>query len=267
MARGVMLNALSFAAEIRPEHLELTGGEPVLWPHLREFVQLAHGVAPHVRVHTNLTALLRPDGDDAIRSLAETRTELLVSLPEMLEDRTVIECMDTLVKLSAAGYGDPSRGAIPLDIAYTPMAGSLPRPQEQLEREYRDALSVHRIGFRTLVPIVHVPLGGFADWLEESGERDAYTAKLRAAYDPTAADDLPCRHGLEIGWDGTLWDCDYHLAAGVPLAEEPRQVGDYVSSPVGQTSLATRRIHFAEHCFACTARRIVPDVAAASDEA
>lgn len=259
MPRGVMLNALTFAAEVHPDRIEVTGGEPVLWPHLREFLQLARGAAAHVRVHTNLTALLGAEGPDALRSLAENRTELLVSLPEMLEDRTVIECMQTLVQLAAAGYGDPSRGAIPLDIAYSPMAGSLPRPHDELEREYRDALSVHRIGFRSLVSIVHVPLGGFADWLDESGRRDRYVAKLHKAYDPATADDLPCRHGLEIGWDGTLWDCDYHLAAEQPLAEQPRQVGDYVSSPVGQMSLATRRIHFAEHCFACTARREVPD--------
>jgi pyruvate-formate lyase-activating enzyme len=89
MERGVMLNALTFAAEVHPELIELTGGEPVLWPHVREFLQLARGAAPRVRMHTNLTSLLGPEGPVALRSLVETRTEVVASLPEMLEDRTV----------------------------------------------------------------------------------------------------------------------------------------------------------------------------------
>jgi radical SAM/Cys-rich protein len=255
MQRGVMLNALTFTAEVHPDLLDLTGGEPTLWPLLREFLQLARDVAPSVRVHTNLVSFLGPQGPAALQSLVETRTEILASLPEMLEGRTVTECMEALAMLSSAGYGDPVRGEIPLDIAYTPMAGELPRPQDELEQEYREALAAHGIGMCSLVPIAHVPLGGFADWLEDSGGRTSYETKLQEAFDPSMLADLPCRHGIEIGWNGTLWDCDYHLAARHPITETPRQVGDYVSSPVGQASLATRRITFAEHCFACAVRR------------
>jgi radical SAM/Cys-rich protein len=256
MERGVMLNALTFAAETHPERIELTGGEPVLWPHLREFLQLARGAAPRVRVQTNLTALLGPEGPLAIRSLAETRTEVFASLPEMLEDRTVGECIEALRLLSSAGYGEPRRGEIPLDIAYTPMAGQSPRPLGALDSEYRRALGVHGVGVRDVISIPHVPLGGFADWLEDSGESERYQVKMRDAFLPSSLAELPCRLGIEIAWDGTLWDCDYHLASGRLLSEEPRDVGNYVGSPVGQMSLATRRIEFGEHCFACAARRV-----------
>jgi radical SAM/Cys-rich protein len=255
MERGVMLNTLTFAAEIHPDVIELTGGEPVLWSHLREFLQLASEVAPRVRVHTNLSSLLEPEGPLAIRSLVETRSEVLASLPEMLEDRTVGECMDALKLLSAAGYGDPANGDIPLDIVYTPMAGSAPRPLGELDSEYRQALAVHGIRVRNIIATAHVALGGFEDWLEESGQREAYRTAMREAFSPAALAELPCRHGLEIAWDGTMWDCDYHLAASRQLSEEPRDVGEYVGSPVGQMSLASRRIAFAEHCFACAARR------------
>jgi hypothetical protein len=164
--------------------------------------------------------------------------------------------MDALVLLASAGYGDPGRGEIPLDIAYTPLAGSTPRPLGALDSEYRHALAVHGIAVRDVIATPHVPLGGFADWLEESGEYERYLVKMREAFDPAVLPNLPCRHGLEIAWDGSLWDCDYHLAAERPLSEDPRNVGDYVSSPVGQMSLATRRIAFGEHCFACAARHI-----------
>ncbi|MDR3687096.1 MAG: DUF3641 domain-containing protein [Coriobacteriia bacterium] len=255
MERGVMLNALTFAAEVHPELIEVTGGEPLVWGHLREFLQLAGQAAPRVRVHTNLIALLGQEGSATLQTLVENRTEVLGSLPEMLEDRTVGECMEALKLLSAAGYGDPAEGRIPLDIAYTPMAGKLPGPYGELNREYRRVLAAHGIGVRSVVVIPHAPLGGYADWLKESGEAERYQAELRQEFDAATLANLPCRCGIEIAWDGSLWDCDYHLAADCPLSEEPRNVGDYVSSPVGQMSLAARRLSFAEHCFACVARR------------
>ena len=49
-----------------------------------------------------------------------------------------------------------------------------------------------------------------------------------------------------------MWDCDYHLAARVHIAEGATTVREYVASPVGQMALTSRRIIFAEHCFACT---------------
>ena len=251
-----MLNTLTFAAEIHPELIEVTGGEPLVWTHLREFLQLAGETSPRVRVRTNLIALLGPEGPATLQTLVENRTEVLGSLPEMLEDRTVGECMEALKLLSAAGYGDPEQGAIPLDIAYTPMAGKLPAPYGELDFQYRRALATHGIGLRSVISIPHAPLGGYRDWLEESGEAAHYQAELRQGFDAGSLANLPCHSGIEIAWDGSLWDCDYHLAADHPLSEEPRNVGDYVSSPVGQMSLAARRITFEEHCFACAARRI-----------
>ena len=28
---------------------------------------------------------------------------------------------------------------------------------------------------------------------------------------------LMCRHQLSVGWDGTLYDCDFNLALGLPV--------------------------------------------------
>ena len=254
MSRGTMIDVLRFAAEIRPRLLDVTGGEPILWPHLREFVMLAREAVPRTRVRTNLDVLLLPEVTNVAPMLAENRVEILASLPEALECRTIGGCVEALRELVELGYGDPARGAaVALDVAYNPLPGEMPRPQDEVEAEFRAALSPHGVTFRSLIAITNVPLGGFARWLDEFDDGETYRVGLRDAFNPEVLPRLACRHGIEIAWDGTLWDCDFNLAARILLADETRHVGEYVGSPVGQTALATRRISFAEHCFACAA--------------
>ena len=252
MSRATMLEALQFAADVRVHLIDVTGGEPVLWPSLSEFVPIAVGVVPRVRIRTNLDALLLPEAAEVAPMLAGNGAEILASLPEALEGRTIGTCVEALRLLARLGYGDPARGAsIPLDLAYNPMPGEMLRPRASIENEFRGALAGHGVHFRSLITIANFPIGGFARWLETNGERERYLRELREAFDPQALPSLPCRHSVEVAWDGTLWDCDFDLAAGVRLADETRFVGEYVGSPVGQTALMTRRITFAEHCYAC----------------
>ena len=254
MSREVMLDALQFASDMGPTLLDITGGEPVLWPFLREFITLGRGIPDRMRVRTNLDALLLPEYADVVAHLAENRVEVLAALPEALEGRTIGGCVEALSRLSALGYGDPTTGAIPLDIAYNPMPGEMPRDNSELAEEFHAALAPHGIAFRSMFAIVNVPLGGMARLLDESSESASYATALQAAFDPDTLAGLDCRHGIEIAWDGSMWDCDYHLAARVPIAEGSRNVDEYVGSPVGQMALTSRRITFAEHCFACTVR-------------
>jgi radical SAM/Cys-rich protein len=254
MSRGTMLDALHFAADIRPKLIDVTGGEPTLWPHLREFVMLAAEVAPRTRVRTNLEVLLLPELANVAPMLAENRVEILASLPEALECRTIGACIEALHRLAELGYGDPTRAAAAaLDLAYNPLPGEMPRAQAEIEAEFRAALAPHGVTFRSLIALTNVPLGGFARWLDEAGEREQYRVGLRNAFNPQVLPNLACRHGIEVAWDGTLWDCDFNLAAGTQMCDEAGHVGEYVGSQVGQIALTTRRISFAEHCFACSA--------------
>jgi radical SAM/Cys-rich protein len=254
MSRAIMLEVLHFASDVRPELVDLTGGEPVLWPSLTEFLQLAVDLPTRVRVRTNLDALLLPEAAGVAGLLARYGVEVLASLPEALEGRTIGGCVEALKMLAELGYGDANAGAIPLDLTYNPLPGELPRSEEELTAEFRAALGEHGVRFGSLVAVPNVALGSFAKWLDENGEFERYRTTLRSAFDPATLPGLPCRHGIAIAWDGRLCDCDYNIAADVPLAEGTQNVSEHTGSPAGQIALSTRVISFSEHCFACTAR-------------
>jgi len=60
---------------------------------------------------------------------------------------------------------------------------------------------------------------------------------------------LMCRHQVSVGWDGTLYDCDFNLALGLPVNHG---APDHILS-FNPRELQTRRIVTGEHCFACAA--------------
>jgi radical SAM/Cys-rich protein len=255
MPREIMLETLNLAAVARPELVDLTGGEPVLWPHLQEFIELSVNMPTRVRVQTNLDALLLPESDGIAELLARHGVEILASMPETLEGRTIGGCIEALRHLSDLGYGDLEAGALPLDIAYNPLPGQLPGDEKASATQFRSALEQHGIAFGSFFSAANVALGGFADWLDGSDETERYRELLCSAFDAETLPNLPCRHGVAIAWDGRLFDCDYNIAAGVPLADGPQHVSEHANSPVGQTALATRRITFSDHCFACAVQR------------
>jgi len=60
-----------------------------------------------------------------------------------------------------------------------------------------------------------------------------------------------CRHTLSVGWDGSLYDCDFNQMLDLPvvLADGRRaHVRDF-DGP----AIAARPIRTARHCFGCTA--------------
>ena len=105
MSRATMLEVLQFAADLRAHLIDVTGGEPVLWPSLAEFVPIAAGIVPRVRIRTNLDALLLPESANVVPMLAHSRVEVLASLPEALEGRTIGGCVEALTLLTRVGYG------------------------------------------------------------------------------------------------------------------------------------------------------------------
>ncbi len=161
-----------------------------------------------------------------------------------------------LRKLDALGYG--AGDGLTLDVAYNPPLGELAQPESILAEQFRAALEPHGVRFDSLYAIANVPAGRYRQRLRAEGGLDSYLSTLAAAFNPEVAQALECRHGLVIGWDGTLSDCDFNLGAGMGLAEGPRTLADLlaalrVGGAASLETLATRRISFAAHCYACTA--------------
>jgi hypothetical protein len=58
-----------------------------------------------------------------------------------------------------------------------------------------------------------------------------------------------CRDTLSVGWDGSLFDCDFNQMLELSLVgPAPRTVFDFDFEP-----LSRREIAIGPHCFGCTA--------------
>ena len=246
--------ALALARAFRPGLVDLTGGAPELHPHIREYVAAFREAGLDVQVRTNLTVLREPGCENLPAFFARQGVRLLASLPSLRPDlverqrgsRVLEPCLAMLRRLNALGYGMGT--GLRLDLASNPDGARLPDPQDDFEASYRRTLAEsHGVRFDALVVLTNMPIGRFGAGLAAAGGRAAYVEALRRAFNPATVPRLACRSTLVVAWDGGLYDCDFNLGAGLPVAGEPRSVlGPW-------ETLATRPIAFGLHCFACTA--------------
>lgn len=254
MSWETMQAVLRAARDSGSHTLDITGGAPEMHPHFRDFVDAALRQGLHVIVRTNLTILLQPGYETMAAFLAARAVHLVASLPCYLPNNVdrqrgrhvYRDSIEAIQRLNALGYGtDPDK---PLDLVYNPGGASLPPEQGALEAAYREALETEfGIRFNQLYTITNVPIGRFLRDLARDGEADRYLELLRDSFNPATVNGLMCRHQLHVGWDGTLYDCDFNFALGLPAAGGAK-IEDF--SP---EAFRTRRIATGAHCFACTA--------------
>ena len=78
---------------------------------------------------------------------------------------------------------------------------------------------------------------------------ERYMDKLVNAYNPVAAAGVMCRYTLSVGWDGTLYDCDFNQMLDLPVGfGAPAHIRDFNTA-----LLDGRRITVGQHCYGCTA--------------
>jgi len=237
--------------------LDITGGAPELHPEFRRIVATARGLGRHVMDRCNLTITRLPNYRYLPSFLAEHRVEVVASLPYFQARQTDAQRGDgvfedsvaALRELNALGYGVPGTGLL-LNLVTNPVGAFLPPAQAAAERDWRRELERrYGIVFTSLYTITNMPISRFLEHLDEKGQTEAYLARLAQAFNPAAAAGLMCRTTLSVGWDGTLYDCDFNQMLDLPLrAGQPRTIHDF--DPVLP---ASRPIALGPHCFGCTA--------------
>ncbi len=221
MPRDVVEACLRFLERSGIPALDVTGGAPELHPDFR-----AHGV------------------------------EVIASLPYYQARETDAqrgagvfeESLVGLRRLNALGYGRGS--GLALNLVMNPVGTYLPGDQAALERDWKRELKRrYDIDFDRLYTITNMPISRFLAFLEERGRTADYLALLANAYNPAAAQGVMCRNTLSVGWDGTLYDCDFNQMLDLPLSGPvPRTIFD-----ADRAALEGREIETGPHCFGCTA--------------
>ncbi|MBI3667366.1 MAG: arsenosugar biosynthesis radical SAM protein ArsS [Acidobacteria bacterium] len=237
--------------------VDITGGAPELNPNFRWLVTESKRLGRQVMDRSNLSVLLLPSQAGLAEFLAENRVEIIASLPYYLEEQTDAQrgegafskSMEALRKLNALGYGQPD-SPLRLNLIYNPVGAYLPPPQHSIEADFKRELDRrHGIVFHSLYTITNMPISRFLEFLLRSGNYDRYMEKLVNAYNPVAAEGVMCRYTLSVGWDGTLYDCDFNQMLDLPLDHgAPRHIRDFRPD-----LLHRRRIVTGQHCYGCTA--------------
>ncbi|MGH2564206.1 MAG: arsenosugar biosynthesis radical SAM (seleno)protein ArsS [Ginsengibacter sp.] len=237
--------------------VDLTGGAPEMNPNFRWFVEEIKKLSRHIIVRCNLTIILaNKKYFDLPEFYKQNNIEVVSSLPFYTQDRTdrqrgngvFEESIKALQMLNAKGYGKERSGFI-LNLVYNPAGAFLPPSQQSLEKEYKEALKQKfGIEFNNLYVITNMPINRYLDYLLNSGNYESYMEKMVNVYNPAAATNVMCRNTISVGWDGSLYDCDFNQMLDLKVDCTLNHVSQF-----NIKSLAARKIITGQHCYGCTA--------------
>jgi radical SAM/Cys-rich protein len=257
ISREALDTCLGILGSTNISTVDITGGAPELNPHFRWFVEEVSRLNRHVMIRTNLTVLLEPGQEDLPQFYGNHGVEVIGSLPYYLERNVDAQrgkgvfkrSIQALERLNGMGYGQENSPLI-LNLVYNPGGAFLPPSQTAIEADFKRELSRGSgITFNNLFTIVNMPIGRFRDFLMSSGNFESYIDRLIKAYNPQAAAAVMCRYTLSVGWDGTLYDCDFNQMLGLSCDHgAPAHLREFDVQLV-----QSRRIVTGLHCYGCTA--------------
>lgn len=238
--------------------VDITGGAPELNPHFEWFVEELRSMDVHVISRCNLTVINSNKRFEELPDFyARNKVEVISSLPYFTALRTdsqrgkgVFESsIDALLKLNRVGYGDPGSG-LELNLVYNPAGAFLPPDQIELEKQFRKELgSRYGIRFNNLYCITNLPVSRFLDYLISSGNYQGYMEKLVESFNPAVLNNVMCRNMVSVGWDGSLYDCDFNQMLEIGIGSNGSgHIRDFKPGLYDG-----RPIHMGRHCFGCTA--------------
>ncbi len=237
--------------------IDITGGAPELNPNFEYLVREARALDRHVTDRCNLTVFFVAGKEHVPEFLRDHGVEVVASLPCYLEENVdaqrgkgvYAKSIQALQRLNKLGYGRPESG-LELNLVYNPLGAALPPPQRPLEDAYRQQLG-ERFGivFNNLYTLTNMPINRFLTDLVRHGSYERYMELLASTFNPATVEGLMCRTLVSVGWDGTLYDCDFNQMLAMPINHGfPQHLRDFDSYV-----LARREIRTAAHCFGCTA--------------
>ena len=257
MTRPVAQRCLEvLAASPAVATVDLTGGAPELNANFRYLVEGARAMERQVIVRCNLTVLFVAGMQWLPEFYRDAQAELVCSLPcygpenvEQQRGKGVFEqSIEALRMLNRLGYGRPP---LALNLVYNPVGAFLPPEQAQLEQRYRQELGALGVEFNRLFTITNMPIKRFARQLRQWGKDGEYMSLLVNHFNPVAVAGLMCRSLVSVGYEGTLYDCDFNQMLEMPLAVDGRQLTVWDVNDL--SALAGAPIATGPHCFGCTA--------------
>lgn len=238
--------------------IDITGGSPEMNPHLGWFIDEAGQLNRHLIVRSNLTLLLEKEYRHFIDVFAKNRVEIITSLPDYREYKTNRQrgddvfrrVINSLRALNNIGYGTGSSDDLCINIVHNPAGAYLPGSQAAIEYEYhRHLLADFGIHFNSLFCIANIPIGRYLDYLLETENFEDYLSALYSSFNPCTIENVMCLSTLSVGWDGTLYDCDFNQMLDLTInSEAPQNIMDFDID-----KLSNRRITVNNHCYGCTA--------------
>ena len=257
MSRKILNACLDIAKQKEISTIDITGGSPEMNPHLGWFLCEAGKLDKRLIVRSNLVILLEDAYAGFIDVYAKNRVEVVKSLPDYHDDGTnrqrgsgaFTRIIQAMRLLNQKDYGREERSLV-LNIMHNPVGAYLPGAQKALEAEYKKRLfTEHGVVFNRLFCITNMPVGRYLEYLLNSGNFEDYMAGLCEAYNPLAAENVMCRSTISVGWDGTLYDCDFNQMLGLRVNHGmPDMIMDF-----NIEKLRSRKIVIGNHCYGCTA--------------
>jgi len=256
MSQETMADVVTYAKRNCFKIIDVTGGAPEMIPGIDELIQNLSPLAERFMFRSNLSAINSNSRQYLIGLLKEQKAVIAASFPSINESQADTQrgtgifekSIAALLKLNRAGYGLPDTG-LELNLVTNPTGAFFPQPQERTEQRFREVMDRKwGIQFNHLYSFANVPLGRFKSWLVNSDNYDNYMEKLSSAFNPCAVNGLMCRSGVSVSWDGYIYDCDFNLAAGLPLGGKKIRISEMSGPPeTGKPILVS------DYCYTCTA--------------
>jgi len=259
MTLETVVSVLRFLEKSDINKVDITGGAPELNPHFDTLVERCVQLGRHVMDRCNLTVIFEPGKGYLPDFFKKNRVELICSLPCYTKENvdqqrgngTFDQSIRALQLLNRLGYGVAASG-LELQLVYNPVGAHLPPPQDRLERDYRKILKEeYGIVFNHLYCLTNMPITRFEKFLKLRNEYHQYVELIESAFNPATLDKVMCRDLLSVGWEGSIYDCDFNQMLELPMRNQqgkPLMIWDLCANgPENQSILV------GDHCYACTA--------------